>query len=120
MSLEDSLINDSDTLYTPQFNTLKKCPDVKQLEVQIQPPAEFQDLPPSFLNVYSPPLEFKDNKCQHICSPVYTNNYMICVEQYANDFVKLLIGDSLKHLDSFNNTRYPLIFKLLIHYKNVV
>lgn len=110
MNQEDSLIDDSDTLYTQQFNTLKKCPGVQNLEDRIQPPTEFQDSPCCSLNVYSPPLEFKDNRQQYIYSPVYTNNCIIHVEKYANDFVKSLINDSLKYLDSLNNTRYTIFF----------
>lgn len=104
MSQEDSLIDDSDTSFTQQFNTLKKCPSV-QKENPIQPPVEFQDFPCSSLNIYSPPLEFKDNQCRYIHSPIYTNDCMIRVEQYANGFVKSLINDSLKHLDPLNDTR---------------
>lgn len=110
LSQEDSLIDDSDTLYTQQFNTLKKCPSVQKTENQIQPPVEFQDSPCSTLNIYSPPLEFKDNQYQYIFSSLCTNDCMIRVEQYADGFVKSLIKDSLQHLDPLNNTRYLLVY----------
>lgn len=99
------MIDDSDVSYTQQFNTLKKCPSVQKSDNPIQPPVEFQDSPCSSLKVYSPPLEFKDNQCRYICSPIYTNDCMIRVEQYADGFVKSLINDSLKHLDPLSDTR---------------
>lgn len=105
LSQEDSLIDDSDTSYTQQFNTLKKCPSIQKSENSIQPPVEFQDSLCNIFNVYSPPLEFKDNQCRYISSPVYTNDFMIRVEQYADGFVKSLICDSLKHLDPLDDTR---------------
>lgn len=84
---------------------MKKCPGNQKSENPIQPPVEFQDSPCNSLSVYSPPLEFKDHQCRHIQSPVYTNDCVIRVEQYADGFVKSLIIDSLKHLDPSNNTR---------------
>lgn len=105
LSQEDSLIDDSDTSYTQQYNTLKKCPSVQKSENPIQPPVEFQDHTNS-INVYSPPFEFKDNQCKHIQSPVYTNECMIHVEKYAEGFIKSLIIDSLKHLDPLHDTRH--------------
>ncbi|KAL5244083.1 hypothetical protein ACI65C_011493 [Semiaphis heraclei] len=106
LSQEDSLIDDSDTSYTQQFNTLKKCPIVHKSENPIQPPVEFQDSPCNSFNVYSPPFEFKDNQCRHVRSPVYTNECMIRVEQYADGFIKSLINDSLTDLDPLHDTRH--------------
>lgn len=105
LSQEDSLIDDSDTSYTLQFNTLKKCPSVQKSENPIQPPVEFQDSPCNSLGVCSPPLEFNDNQCRQIRSPLYTNDCIIRVQQYADGFVKSLINESLKHLDPLNDTR---------------
>lgn len=105
LNQEDSLIDDSDTSYTQQFNTLKKCPIIQKEDNPIQPPVEFQDFSCSLYNVYSPPLEFKDNQHRYVYSSDYTYDYIIHIQQYADCFVKSLIKDSLKHLDSLNNTK---------------
>ncbi|XP_050542786.1 uncharacterized protein LOC126906301 [Daktulosphaira vitifoliae] len=84
-----------DDLQLSLHKHLKKDSYIQKSGHEIEPPIQFQDLPCRSINIYSPPSNFKDDQNKYVKSPVYTNECVIQVEKYADNFIKSLINDIL-------------------------
>lgn len=109
---EDELLSSKtvsmvDDLKLSVHKQLKGDTFAQKSEYEIEPPLQFQDLPCSSNNVYSPLSDLIDNQKRYVKSPFNTNESVTQVENFVDNFIKSLINDTL-NLVRPTNSRYKV------------